>query len=192
MTGAKTAETKVTKTDERIAVATDFLEKVRRDISKDNGAKATLKRALTGEPRHLRATYPILWRYLGGIKDHQDEWIFVACLFASDHEQPLNFAKRRNFGNSAGILDKKIDSGGPERRFKALLDTSVENLHSPLSALVRLLKKEGIAIDYPKLIVDLCRWEHPDQFVQDEWAKAFWGASPPEEQSSQNTEDSES
>jgi CRISPR type I-E-associated protein CasB/Cse2 len=59
-----------------------------------------------------------------------------------------------------------------------LLDTSLDNLRSPLAALVRLIKTKSIAINYPKLIADLAGWEHPDQYVQDNWARAFWGAPP--------------
>jgi CRISPR system Cascade subunit CasB len=163
-----------------ITQATQFLESVKRDIKNDNGTKATLKRALTGEKRHLRAVYPILLRYLDGIKYHQDEWIFVACLFASDSEQTLEREERSNFGKSVRGLAGNTDSKGPERRFKALLDTPLEDLHSPIAALVRLMKTKGIAIDYPQLIVDLRQWEHPDQYVQDQWARAFWGAPPPD------------
>jgi CRISPR system Cascade subunit CasB len=170
-----TKSAKITPIDQ----ATQFLESVKRDINRDNGAKATLKRALTGEKRHLRAVYPILLRHLDGIKYHQDEWIFAACLFASDAEQKLDLSERRNFGKSVRGLAGNTDSEGPERRFKALLDTPLEDLHSPLAALVRLMKTKGIAIDYPQLIIDLCRWTHPDQYVQDQWARAFWGAPPP-------------
>ena len=56
------------------------------------------------------------------------------------------------------------------------LDSPLDDLRSPLAALIRLLKSKGIAINYPQLIVDLCRWDHPDQYIQDNWARAFWGA----------------
>ena len=53
---------------------------------------------------------------------------------------------------------------------------SLEDLRSPLNALVRQMKSKGVAINYPKLIADLQRWENPNQFVQDQWARDFWGA----------------
>jgi CRISPR system Cascade subunit CasB len=167
------------RTSADLAKAVQFLKSVHRDIKNDNGAKATLKRAITGEPKHLRAVYPILLRYLGDTKYHVDQWIFGACLFASDSEQKLEREERSNFGKSVKGLAGNTDSEGPERRFKALLDTSLENLHIPLAALVRLMKTKGIAIDYPQLIVDLIRWDHPDQYIQDKWARTFWGAPPP-------------
>lgn len=167
-----TTATQTTSLNER---ATRFLESIKCNVKKDNGAKATLKRALTGEVRHLRAVYPLVLPYLGGIEYNQDEWIFVACLFAY-YPQSLE-DNRRNFGDSARGLASATQSEGADRRFRALLDTSLEDLRSPLGAMVRLMKSKGVAINYPKLIVDLCRWEHPDQYVQDQWARAFWGAS---------------
>lgn len=154
---------------------TEFLKVIQRNVKKDNGTQATLKRALTGEARHLRGVYPLVLPYLGGIEYNQDEWIFVACLFAY-YPQSLE-DNRRNFGDSARGLASATQSEGAERRFRALLDTALEDMRSPLGAMVRLMKSKGVAINYPKLIVDLCRWEHPDQYVQDQWARAFWGAS---------------
>jgi CRISPR type I-E-associated protein CasB/Cse2 len=159
--------------------AARYLESVHRKIEHDNAAKATLKRALTGEPRHLRAVYPILLSELdkAGVNYHQDEWIFVACLFAY-YPQSLDLARPQNFGYAARGLAGEGTSGGADRRFRVLLDTSLDNLRSPLSALVRLLKSKSIAIHYPQLIADLSSWEHPDQYIQDNWARAFWGAPP--------------
>jgi CRISPR system Cascade subunit CasB len=159
--------------------AARYLDAVHRKIEHDNAAKATLKRALTGEPRHLRAVYPILLSELdkAGVKYRQDEWIFVACLFAY-YPQSLDPNRQQNFGHAARGLAEEGSSGGADRRFRALLDTSLDNLRSPLAALVRLIKTKSIAINYPKLIADLAGWEHPDQYVQDNWARAFWGAPP--------------
>ncbi len=159
--------------------AAKFLEFVRARIEHDKGANAALKRALTGEAHHLRAVYPIVLDFLDlqGIAYHQDAWIFVACLFAY-YEQPISRSDTRNFGHSARGLAGEGSSGGADRRFRALLDTALEDLRSPLSALVRLMKSKNISINYPQLIVDLGYWDHPDQFVQDKWARAFWGAPP--------------
>jgi CRISPR system Cascade subunit CasB len=143
----------------RLKIQFDSHHQLVKDAKQDTGAKAVLKRALTGEPKHLLDVYQI----------------FVACLFAY-YPQPLDRDKPRNFGQSAAVLASATNSEGVDRRFRSLLDTSLEDLRSPLSALVRLMKSKDIAINYPKLIVDLYRWEHPDQYIQDQWARAFWGA----------------
>lgn len=151
------------------------LERIQNTIKNDNGAKADLKRALTGEPRHRRAAYPLILRHLSEAEEkyNLDQWLLVMCLLAY-YPQTIDPANKLTFGDSARQLMTGNSSGGPERRFRALLETSQEDLRSPLTALVRLMKANNIAINYPQLLVDLCRWDHPDQFIQDKWARAFW------------------
>jgi CRISPR system Cascade subunit CasB len=156
-----------------------FLQAIEGTINKDNGAKADLKRSLSGEIKHIRSTYPIIFRYLGGIEYNQDEWILVAGLFAY-YPQKLDRDSPKNFGSSSRGLALANKSEGADRRFRALLDTSIEDIRSPLIALIRQIKSKDIAIDYPQLLADLCRWEHPNEYIQDRWAKSFWGYEPPE------------
>jgi len=156
-----------------------FLQAVSDRISNDNGAKADFKRALSGEPEHLRKVYPFVLPYIGNTSEWEQEhiWIPVACL-SIYYPQPIrDVNKQRNFGHSGRDLASKTTSEGANRRFRALLDLALIDLKSPLTALVRQMRSKEIAIDYPKLLADLCQWEHPNQFVQDTWARAFWGAS---------------
>ncbi len=156
-----------------------FLQAVSDRISNDNGAKADFKRALSGEPEHLRKVYPFVLPYIGNTSEWEQEhiWIPVACL-SIYYPQPIrDVNKQRNFGHSGRDLASKTTSEGANRRFRALLDLALIDLKSPLTALVRQMRSKEIAIDYPKLLADLRQWEHPNQFVQDAWARAFWGAS---------------
>lgn len=157
-----------------------FLESLHRRIKDDNGAKALLKRALSGEDRHIRNTYSIVLSYISDIEWQQEIWILVACLSVY-YPQTLERENQRNFGNSCHGLANATNSEGADRRFRALLDTSLEDLRSPLTALVRQIKAKEIRLDYPQLLSDLCQWEHPDQYIQDRWARTFWGASSKEE-----------
>ncbi len=156
-----------------------FLQAVSDRISNDNGAKADFKRALSGEPEHLRKVYPFVLPYIGNTSEWEQEhiWIPVACL-SIYYPQPIrDVNKQRNFGHSGRDLASATTSEGANRRFRALLDLALIDLKSPLTALVRQMRSKEIAIDYPKLLADLRQWEHPNQFVQDAWARAFWGAS---------------
>ncbi|MEO1637156.1 MAG: type I-E CRISPR-associated protein Cse2/CasB [Cyanobacteria bacterium J06631_9] len=168
--------------------AADVLDRIQNIIEHDSGAKATLKRALTGEPRHRRAAYPFVLRYLSESEERYDleQWLLVTCLLAY-YPQDINPDNTNTFGDSARRLTADNSSGGPERRFRALLDTSLEDLSSPLTAIVRLMKSKSISLNYPQLLVDLCRWEHSDQYVQDKWARAFWSA-PRADDNHQNSE----
>jgi CRISPR system Cascade subunit CasB len=157
--------------------AEKFLASLHKRIDKDNGAKAELKRALSGEERHIRNTYSLVLPYLGDVKEwQQDVWILVAALSAY-YPQEIR-VEQRNFGASCRGLDISNDSGGADRRFRALLDTSLTDIRSPLINLVRQMKSKGVRIDYPQLLVDLLQWEHSNQYIQDRWARTFWGAAP--------------
>jgi CRISPR system Cascade subunit CasB len=161
--------------------ANKFLKSVQEHIEKDSGDKADLKRALSGEERHLRNAYFVL-RYLRDIEWQQDVWIFVAALSAF-YPQEIR-TEQRNFGSScwglAVEINKTGESKGTARKFKALLDNSFTDIQSPLTNLVRHMKSKDIRVDYSKLLVDLLKWEHPSQYIniQDEWARSFWGAAP--------------
>jgi CRISPR system Cascade subunit CasB len=156
-----------------------FLKNLHQRIKNDNATQANLKRALTGDDRHLRNVYSVILPYLPNMsKWQQDLWIFVASLSVY-YEQPLDRDLQKNFGFSCRGLATENISKGTDRRFRALLDTASEDLRSPLTALVRQIKTKGIRLDYPQLLFDLGQWDHPDQYIQDQWARTFWGASPP-------------
>jgi CRISPR system Cascade subunit CasB len=154
-------------------------------IKNDSGAEAGFKRALSGEPTHVRKIYPFVLPFFEGVTSwEQDQvWIPIACLSVYYPQANREDGKSRNFGQSCQSLAKTMTSEGTDRRFRALLDLSLEALSSPLTALVRQMKPKRIAIDYPKLLSDLRQWEHPDQYVQDQWARSFWGALPPSDNS---------
>ncbi len=160
----------------RIQQASTFLVNLHTRIRNDNGAKADLKRALSGEPRHLRAIYPLVLPYLYGVQEREQEqiWVPIACLSVYYPQNALD--KQRDFGSSCQALKKATSSDGVERRFRALLDTALVDVLSPTTALVRQMKSKEVLINYPQLILDLCRWNHPDQYIQDQWARSFWAA----------------
>jgi CRISPR system Cascade subunit CasB len=174
----------------RLERETKFLQDIQDHIKNDTGAKATFKRALSGEHHHLRKVYRFTLLYLAGIHEQQqDLWIFVACL-ATYHDQDSEPAPR-SFAQSCLDLQASGESKGPERRFRTLLDTDIADVQSPITALVRQIKgkkDKKIPVYYPQLIADLCNWNHPDKFVQDRWARTFWRAPIPAAKSSEAEE----
>ncbi len=169
-----------------------FLKSMGDRTANDNGAKADFKRAMSGEPEHIRKVYRFVLPYVGNASEWEQNniWIPVTCLSVY-YQQPIREAeKQRNFGHSCRGLATATNSDGADRRFRALLDLALTDMQSPLTALVRQMKSKGIAIDHPKLLADLRQWEHPNQYIQDQWARAFWSASvlQQEEQLSQNSE----
>jgi CRISPR system Cascade subunit CasB len=173
-----------TNTSSRLEQQNRFLEFLHKRIANDNGAKADLKRALSGEPKHLRNIYSLVLPYLSSISDWKQDhiWIPVACLSVY-YPQPIR-DQQNNFGYSCRQLANKTESEGIERRFRVLLDTASSDIQNPITALVRQMKSKEISIDYPQLIYDLNQWEHPDQYIQDKWARTFWGVSEIKEEGS--------
>lgn len=174
----------MTKLQKRLKKANDFLKEIEQRIEKDKGAKADLKRALSGEPRHLLHIYPIVRPELEYSDNEEQQrfleyrqqhiWIPVVCLFSYYPPKDHRYVEQRHFGYSCRVLNEKTDSNGPERRFRTLLETDLENLLPLLATLVRLMKQKEVAINYPQLIVDLEQWSHYKMYIQDQWAKAFW------------------
>jgi CRISPR system Cascade subunit CasB len=161
----------------RLERETKFLQAISNRIKDDTGAKAIFKRALSGEHHHLRKVYAYTLPYLADVHERQqDIWIFGACLYTY-HDQKTEPAPR-NFAQSCLDLQNQVPSNGPERRFRTLLDTTLIDIESPITALVRQFKSQEVKAYYPQLIADLCHWDHPDQFVQDSWAKTFWRVAP--------------
>jgi CRISPR system Cascade subunit CasB len=156
-----------------------YLKRLYARVAENNGAKAAFKRAMSGEPEHYRKIYEFVMPAIGHLAKWEQDyiWMPVAC-WAIFYPQPIadeeGKVSRDNFGHSCQRLAAGKESKGTERRFRALLDTSLEDLRSPLTALVRQMKVEKVAINYPQLLADLKYWGSYRQSVQDEWARTFW------------------
>ncbi len=164
----------------------DKSENPKKHIKSDLAGQATLKRAMSGEPQHVRKVYEFLSTEISISSEWNEKhiWIPVACLFVFYPQkiEEVKDSQKYNFGRSCWDLaieiNKTGESKGTERRFRALLDTSLADIGSPLANLVRQMKSKGVRINYPQLLADLQQWEHPNQYIQDQWARTFWGAAP--------------
>lgn len=84
-----------------------------------------------------------------------------------------------NFGAAfgSGPLEHKQQR---EKRFIDLLDTDVKELAYKLRQAVTLIARDGVGLDWVRLIKHLRYWDDPDRRVQIEWARGFWSTSEPE------------
>src|SRR5262249_1746417 len=71
-----------------------------------------------------------------------------------------------------------MQSGGPERRFIAMLGCSLVELPNHLRHAVSLLNAKSIGVDWCQLLADIRHWENENRWIQTEWARAFWGHAP--------------
>jgi CRISPR system Cascade subunit CasB len=149
----------------------------------DRAALAALRRGLGKEPGEAPEVFPVLLPLLPEepLPHRQQQVVFlVASLFALhplSWPGPANERWRRNLGASLRRLDEGSDSGGPQRRFVALLNCETGDLPHHLRGIIGLLKSADppIPIEWGQLTRDLLRWDSPDRLTQQRWATAFWG-----------------
>jgi CRISPR system Cascade subunit CasB len=137
-------------------------------LREDRGAMAALRRGLgkaLGDPAMYRYVVPFLDRY------RSRDWIYftVAALYGYHHDPTINDGT--NLGASMGALDR---NDSLLRRFSWLLDSRTDELPSRLKSIVSLLKSKNVPIDYHRLFRDLMAWDHPDRYVQLNWARSFY------------------
>lgn len=161
----------------------------------DRAALAALRRGLGKEPGEAPEMFPVLLPILPDARlGEQDERAIylVASLFAFYPDAPrwpesTREGWRRNLGASLRQLSDTTESGGPERRLVALLNSDFADLPHHLRGIIALLRsaKSPIPVDWVRLTRDLQWWTDPERSVQKAWATAFWGGrrleEPPDE-----------
>ncbi len=101
------------------------------------------------------------------------------CRERDPEQDPATFYRRRQ-----DALAKGQDPPRPpsiHERFRTLLDAELEldgtgELAHRLRGLVRMLVAEDIPIDVIQLAYDLRGWRAESRYVQERWAKAFYGS----------------
>lgn len=150
----------------------EYLEGLR-----DNrGALAALRRGLGQPPGTVASMYPYVVPRLPADVGQKKEAVYylVAALFA--YHPGDN--KEGNMGNHfARARDPKGDDTAIERRFTTLLAAHPEDLDTYLRQAVGFLKSKDVPINWHRLFFDVLGWGHPGRYVQQQWARTFWGRS---------------
>ncbi|MDP8226010.1 MAG: type I-E CRISPR-associated protein Cse2/CasB [Candidatus Lernaella stagnicola] len=152
--------------------------------AKNRGPLAALRRGLGKRPGTVPETYRYVVPFVGGLsKSDEDCFYLVASLFAS---HPTANAQG-NFGATMRqVYDKQNNSESSERRFVALLNAHVEELPDRLRQAVALAKSNDASVDWSQLLKDLRHWTHESRYVQQNWARSFWGQ--PQKTKTENAE----
>jgi CRISPR type I-E-associated protein CasB/Cse2 len=85
-----------------------------------------------------------------------------------------------NFGEAFGAGLTLEGKQQREKRFIDLLDTDAEELPYKLRQAISLIARDTVGLDWVRLIRHLAHWDHPDRWVQKEWARGFWAAAEPQ------------
>ncbi|MGO9118469.1 MAG: type I-E CRISPR-associated protein Cse2/CasB [Desulfomonilaceae bacterium] len=140
-----------------------------RDI--DRGSLADLRSGLAKKPGEMARVHKHVVPYLPE-KNYSDHWYYLtATLFGAFPQH----RKGRSLGAAFRPLKKKSDS--MEARFVAVLNAHPDDLDDHLRHAVRLLKTYEEPLDWFQLFADILQWDHPDCYVQLQWARDFYQSS---------------
>jgi CRISPR type I-E-associated protein CasB/Cse2 len=143
------------------------LESLADKDNSDRAALAKLRRALQ-DPIEA---YPIILPYLP--RDINDDELSLYALLAGLF---ANQPQTTNFGNMGNHMREAAGENieATERRFVNLLRSNREDLPVLLRQAVSFLRSKGIHANWEQLRKDLLAWNHPNGYVQKNWARAFW------------------
>jgi len=159
-------------------------------MREDRGALAALRRGLGQAPGAVAGMYPhvVPWLPANTSRRQEDAYYLVASLYAL-HPAPGGTG---NVGDHfARARDPQGDSTALERRFVALLASHPDDLGTGLRQAVSFLRSKEIPIAWHALMSDVLAWDHPERYVQRNWARSFWGRVANENQSEQESVEEE-
>lgn len=149
-----------------------YLESLREREDR-RAALAALRRGLGRPPGTVAEMYPYVVPWLPDDAPWKERaYYLIASLFAY-HPAPGGTG---NMGHHfAQACDPQGDNTAVERRFTALLAAHPDDLDFYLRQAVSFLKSKEVPVNWHQLLSDLLAWGHPDRYVQQRWARAFWG-----------------
>lgn len=155
----------------------EYLESLR----DDRAALAALRRGLGQPPGTVADMYRYVVPWLPDDVPpwHETAYYLIAALFAYHPDAGGTGNMGRHF---ACARDPQGDNTALERRFTALLAAHPDDLDFYLRQAVSFLKSKEVPVNWHQLLSDLLGWGYPDRYVQQQWARAFWGRSAQETQ----------
>jgi CRISPR system Cascade subunit CasB len=144
------------------------------ESKRDNrGALAALRRGLGHTPGTVADMYPYVVPWLSEDVPpwREDAYYLVAALFAY---HPMKGGTGNMGDHFAKTRDPQGENTAIERRFTALLAAHPDDLDFYLRQAVSFLKSEEVPVNWHQLLMDVIAWGHPDGYVQQRWARAFW------------------
>lgn len=142
------------------------------------GTLATLRRALQRPPGQDSNVFPYVVPLLPEDLPpaHERAVYLIASLFAAHSDM----GGEGTLGKAFNELGRRLARGkkeipqAVERRFVALLNADIEDLHRHLRHAISLLKANDVRVDWEQLLNDLIHWDDPGWHVRENWARDFW------------------
>lgn len=144
----------------------------------NRAALASLRRGLGEPPGSVTDMYAAMPQLVFSLSQSRKHAVFiVGALFGLNWQAPA-IDRGEPFPKALKVTER---SESYEKRIQALLRSDFESLPTYLRHAVAYIKSKrdvrgaAIPVDWAQLIRDIARWEHPDRYVQQQWAEAWWG-----------------
>lgn len=138
----------------------------------DAGDRARLKRNAGKTLAEGHDVLGLFYRLLPkGIPAYQEEVYFlVATLFpladgGAENDLGVSLYRAQSVKNNKGL----------DRRVENLLDADLAQLHFRLRQTIHFLQSCRVHVNWRQLLVDLLQWDHPNRYVQQRWARSYFG-----------------
>lgn len=183
-------------TTETTTASRTFLDRLDDLVRRQDRARlAALRRLATPPERWTPETYAVGMPLVPQRVRSPEErwWLLVAGLHALWHQgRSVPGRGSGNFGTSMRrlALDLAQSSELAEavtRRFSIVLTSEEGRLAHHLRQAMGQLSANDVPLDFTRLLDDLRHWDHPDRYVQRNWARQYW--APPAPPSDSNNED---
>jgi len=156
--------------DERHKTFIGYLLNLAKEGEEDRGALAELRSGLGKEPGEMARVHKHVVPFLSEKNYNDRGYYLTATLFGAFPRHQ----KGRSLGAAFCPLKQRSDS--MEARFVALLNAHSDDLDGHLRHIVRLLEsaKPPQPFDWFLFFDHLLHWDHPDRYVQLQWACDFY------------------
>lgn len=152
------------------------------------GELAILRRNAGLSLAESRGALGIFYRLLPVNTGYTEEIYFLVATLYPHNTKSI---EGENLGGALAKLKAIDGSEALDRRVAILLDSGFERgsnrlrpgeLGFRLRQTIKLLASKEIGVDWQCLLQDLLRWDHPDRWVQKQWARAYFGAQSMQEE----------
>ena len=154
-----------TNLDPRIAEFCERLEGL------DSGEQARLKR---NAGRSMSDSHQVLGLFFRVLPTNvprfqEEDYFLLATLYAL-----ANGGAEGNLGDTLRKVRDPKYAQGLDRRVEFLLDADHDELPFRLRQAIRFVESQRGSVNWPQLLRDVLAWEHPERYVQENWARAYF------------------
>lgn len=165
----------------------EFISRLENLKNDRRGDLAILKRNAGNTIAESKGVYQTFYQILPrGIAGSYNEEIYylIATLYSHNRYPAKGDLAKGDFGTTMRFVKDKTGSENIDHRMSFLLDSNFDRVGGHpgggevpyrLRQCIKLANGHEVGVNWPKLLFDLMRWDHPDKWVQKRWAESYFG-----------------